>query len=487
MTPSLHFQDLLSISPLLILLFTALLILLFETLLKNKPLYFAPIITSIGILAALGAVFASPQSHNPLLTPWLRFDLMAKLFNSLFLFIGMGSTLLAITFFKQFKKGDSEYYFLLLSSLFGLLLIGSSADFLNLFLGLEILSISLYIWCGYIKSWKLSGEAAMKYFLMGALSTSFFIYGVALIYGATGSTQFSPLLQNYQEFSESTNRMLFLAGTAFITLGLAFKAAIVPFHSWAPDVYDGSPTPITAFMATGTKLGAFAAIIIVFSKSLPNFDPLWNQGIALLAYPTLIYANLVALKQTQLRRFFAYSGISHAGFALIPIAAGTPDSLSALLFYLIVYMIATLGAFSILSLIDKEGRGVMLDDLKGLFYRAPLLTGIFTICLLTLGGIPPTAGFFAKLFIFKVAFESGYYLLVFVGLLVSILSAFYYIRIVGMTLSRRVDEENKESVEALTFQPCLFSCFLGGTSLLLIVGVSCFPGTLMSLLAMIGG
>ncbi len=451
--------DFAAISPLLILLGGALVVLLLESLFEKLAKRFSSIITFIFIAAALIAAIYAPESHNPLLTPWLKFDFLARLFNILFLAIGLGTTLLSASFFNRFESSRGEYYFLLLSALFGLLLIGSAADFLTLFLGLETLSIALYVLCGYMKKWSGSHESAMKYFILGALSAAFLLYGIALLYGATGTTSFAP---------QKTEGTLFMAGIAFVTLGLAFKAAIVPFHVWAPDVYDGAPTPVTAFMAVGTKAGAFAAFI----RAFPEFDPLWCQGMAWLAIPTLIYANFVALRQSHLRRFFAYSGISHAGFLLIPLAVGTPEALTALIFYLIVYSIATLGCFAILIELDTRSNGVTFHDLHGLFRRSPILAGIFSICLLTLAGIPPTVGFLAKFYLFKIAFQAGYYSLVLIALLTTILSAAYYLRIIAKMLSQAPSEL---SPPEKTWPAAL----VGACALIAIIVLSCYPKVLM--------
>lgn len=443
MNLSLSSTDFAALSPLLILLGGALVLLLLESFSTSfaKKFSFAVCLTSLAI--ALYAAVMAPISDSPLLTPWIKFDSLARFFTVFFLLIGVASAFLASAFFQRFEaRSRGEYYFFLLSCLFGLVLVGSSADFLTLFLGIETLSISLYILCGYMKMWKISHEASLKYFLMGALATAFLIYGIALIYGASGSTRYDSLLPAYQAMNSTSGKALFFGGIAFITLGLAFKAAIVPFHVWAPDVYEGASTPVTAFMAVGTKIGAFAALVRVFFGALPNFDPHWNEAIALLAFPTLIYANFVALRQTQLRRFFAYSGISHAGFLLIPLVAGTQEALTALLFYLIVYAFATLGAFAVLAFLDKRSQGVVLQDLYGLFKRSPLQAFILSLCILTLAGIPPTAGFFAKLFIFKVAFQAGDYALVIVGLLTTIIAVFYYLRIISVMISGKLLEED---------------------------------------------
>lgn len=467
--------DFAAISPLLIVLTFAMILLLVESFAEEFSKKYANYITLVALILAMGAAVYAPISTNPLLANWLRFDPLARIFNLFFLSIGLGSTLLASAFFERFQATRGEYYFLLLASLFGLMLVGSSADFLTLFLGIETLSIALYILCGYMKKWELSHEASIKYFLMGALGAGFLLYGIALVYGAVGSTKFEHLLESYQGLTANPEKVLFLAGISLITVGLAFKAAIVPFHVWAPDVYDGAPTPVTAFMAVGTKVGAFAAFARIFLVALPQFNGLWNEGVALLAYATLIYANYVAMRQIQLRRFFAYSGISHAGFALIPLVASTPDALSSLLFYLIVYGVATLGAFAVLARLDTTSDGVMLDDLSGLFSRSPFLASTLALCLLTLAGIPPTVGFLAKFYIFKVAFEAGYYALVIVALLTTILSAYYYLRMVSVMFAQAPSEA--------PLPPRLLPATLVGlASVVVIVVISCFPGSVTMLL-----
>lgn len=475
METTLNLIDYAALGPLLILLTAALILLLVESFTPNAAKKISFPITTIAILIAMAASYYEPASQNPLLTPWLRFDSLARLFTLFLLIIGLGSSLLSASFFQRFKATQGEYYFLLLSSLFGLILIGSAADFLTIFLGLETLSISLYILCGYMKIWIISREASLKYFLMGAMAAAFLLYGIALIYGATGTTRLDALLGDYRAITTTQDQMLFLGGIALVTLGLAFKAAIVPFHVWAPDVYCGAPTPVTAFMAVGTKVGAFAAFVRIFLEALPQFNPLWNEAISLLAYPTLIYANAVAMRQVQLRRFFAYSGISHAGFLLIPLAAGTSDALPALLFYLAVYSIATMGCFAVLAFLDHDSDGVMMHDLHGLFHRSPLLAGIFTLCLLTLAGIPPTAGFFAKFYIFKVAFEAGYYGLVIVGLLTAILAAYYYLRIISIMLVKAPSVEKPF--------PTFSANIVGIITFATLIIFSCYPTPLLNLLS----
>ncbi len=326
--------DYFSLSPLLILFSTALILLALETFMPIVTVGVRPDIptfghykgpnvgmsgltptVTIGLLLALYAACISPASTNDLLTPWLKFDALARFFAVLFLCIGIAVVALASSFFQRFEAARAEFYFLLLSSIFGLLLLSAANDFLTLFLGLETLSIALYVLCSYMKKWESSDEASFKYFLLGSIATSILLFGIALIYGATGTTRLDLLPEIVKTLSVQDNT-LFIGGIALVSVSLLFKAAIVPFHIWAPDVYAGAPTPVTAFMAVGTKAGAFAALIRIFLVNFSNFDPLWHQAIALFAYPTLVFANFVAMKQTNLRRFFAYSGISHAGFLL---------------------------------------------------------------------------------------------------------------------------------------------------------------------------
>lgn len=476
MQSSLQLLDYFAISPLLLIIAFALSFLLIECF--NPPLSkkISSPLAVVGLIASLVLVFVSPASKNPLLTSWIAFDPLTQIFNCFFLSVGILVIFISAPFLRAFSRYHGEYFFLLFSSLFGLMLIGSSADFLTLFLGIETLSLSLYVLCGYAKNLDYAKESSLKYFLMGALATAILLYGIAFVYGAIGTTDLADL-SKYRNLTNEAEKLLFLIGISLITLGLAFEGAIVPFQMWAPDVYAGASTPVTAFMAVGTKIGAFAAFVRVFLVSLKQFDLFWNEMVALLAYATLIYANIVALRQTHIRRFFAYSGIAHAGFLLIPFAAQTADSLSAVLFYLVIYSISTLGAFAIFSSLERDNEGLELSDLKGLFWNSPLQATALSLFLLTLAGIPPLAGFFAKFYIFKVAYEGQFYGLVIVGLLTTILSAFFYMRIIAMMLSEKKEAEFKQ-------QKSLSTDFVGAFSFISLLGFSFFPEIVLKLLSL---
>ena len=476
---ALEIADLSSLSPLVTLLMGALGLLLIEAFSEKLSKKYSFYFTMITLVFAFFDTYQTKISTNELITRWVVVDNISQTFTYFFLAIGLGTVLLTKSFFSSIVVTCGEFYFLVLASLFGLILIASSADFLPLFLGLETLSLSLYILCTYVKKWKISHEAAIKYFLLGSIGAAFLLYGIALTYGAIGDTRFDLLLTNYHLIDNTADKFLFNAGMAFVTVGFLFKAAAVPFHIWAPDVYAGSPTPVTAFMSVATKVGAFAAFTRVFLVELPNWNSIWNEGIAIISIITILYANYVAIQQKQLRRFFAYSGISHSGFALIPIAAGGEGAIYALLFYLAVYSFATLGCFSVLCSLDvlknlENNDGIVLDDLKGLFYRSPFLAIIFSIFLMTLGGIPPTVGFLSKFFLFKIALDSGFYTLTIIALFTTILSAFFYLRFIAIMLRDQNEEKETKLSPAIVV--------LGSVCVLGIVWFSINPQLLLYLI-----
>lgn len=432
---TLSLMDFFSLSPLIILLFGGILILFMEIFFSGiSKKSFLSMTLSIFFLTLI-AIHYSPISNNPLITSWIAFTPISKFFSYFFVGSSLLVALLSNSFLDATQK-SGEYFFLLLSATFGLFLIGLSADFLTLFIGLETLSITLYIWCSYMKKWGSSQESSIKYFLLGSIGTAILLYGIALLYGATGTTQFNQLLNSY---AETKSKFLFSGGITLITVGLAFKAAIFPFHSWAPDVYEGAPTPVTAFMAVGTKAGAFAAFMLIFLIYLPNALAFWNKSIIALSILTLLYSNFLALRQVELKRFFAYSGISHAGFLLIPLATNGGEAIEAMQFYLLVYSLATLGAFSIIASMGLNPDGNQISHLNSYFYRSPILASIMTLCLLTLAGFPPTAGFLAKLYLFKLAYQSHLYILLTVALFTSLLSAYYYLRIILIMFTKQAD------------------------------------------------
>lgn len=328
-------------------------------------------------------------------------------------------------YMERTRLETGEYYALLLSAALGALLMAASADLLLLFLGLETLSIPLYVLAAIARGDVRSQEAGMKYFLLGAFSTVFFLYGLALIFGAAGSTSLARVAS-----AAGTGSPLLLAGIGLVTIGLAFKAAVVPFHAWAPDVYEGAPLPVAAYMSVIAKVGAFAAMIRVFVLALPGGVVPWGTALAVLSMMTMTLGNVAALLQSNLKRLLAYSSIAHAGFMLTGIIAANRAGTSAVVFYLLVYTLMTLGAFGVLlGLVRRGEEADDISDLTGLAWRSPALAGAMTLFMVSLAGLPPTAGFFAKLYVFSAVLDAGYVAVVIVAVLTSVVSAYYYLRV----------------------------------------------------------
>jgi NADH-quinone oxidoreductase subunit N len=323
-----------------------------------------------------------------------------------------------------------EYHSLLLLSASGMLLMTSANDLIVVFLALEILSIALYVLAAFDRTRLESGEAGLKYFVLGALSSAVLLYGVAMVYGATGTTALTGIA-SFLSANTLFSSGLLLAGFALILVGLGFKVAAVPFHMWTPDVYQGSPTPVTAFMAAGAKAAGFAALLRVFISGFGNYAVDWKPLIMVLAVASLLVGSVVALVQEDVKRMLAYSSISHAGYILIGVQAGTVKGVSSALFYLLTYTFMVVGSFAVVTVVGRKGdRRHSLDDYKGLGSRAPLLAGAMTFLLLAQAGIPLTSGFVAKFNVFAASVDAKEYGLTLVGVITTVIAAFFYLRVI---------------------------------------------------------
>ena len=320
-----------------------------------------------------------------------------------------------------------EYYPLILFSTAGMTLLAGANDLLLVFLALEVLSLALYVLAGFARRDDASQESAMKYFLLGAFSSAFLLYGIAIAYGATNSTSLSGISQ----VAATSNARLMFTSMALMAIGFGFKVAAVPFHMWTPDVYQGAPTSVTGFMAAGTKAAGFIAFLRVFLVALGPLQWDWRPVLWIIAVLTMVVGSVVAISQTDIKRLLAYSSIAHAGYVLIGVVAASREGTAAALFYLLVYAVMTLGAFAtiIASAPGGEER-LSLTEWTGLGQRHPLFAGVMTLFLLSLAGIPPTAGFMGKFFVFSAAVQSGETALVVVGVLTSAIAAFVYLRVI---------------------------------------------------------
>ncbi len=371
-------------------------------------------------------------------------DQYTAFMNIIILLTAAISILLSIDYIKRAGIERGEFYVLLLFTTVGGMFMASANDLIAVFVSLELLSIPLYVLAAFRAPDVRSEESGMKYFILGAFASAFFVYGAALIYGATGTTNLPEIFTAIGQAmaGEGQATLLLLLGAGLILVGLGFKVAVVPFHMWTPDVYDGAPTPVTGFMSVAAKVGGFAALLRILIVALPAFmivgqtSTAWQNIVEIIAAATLILGNFVAISQTNLKRLLAYSSIAHAGYIMIAVAAaGTPgvedQAARAALIYLLAYAFTNLGAFAVVMAIEKDdGTGTNLDDLKGLWHSHPLLAAMMAFFMLSLTGIPLTGGFIGKWFVFWSALNAGLTVLAVIGVLTSAVSAFYYVRVI---------------------------------------------------------
>ena len=355
--------------------------------------------------------------------------------------------LLSVDTIPHINKQVGEYYTLLLLCAAGMMMMGSATDLMTVFLALEILSLGLYILSGLAQDNPRSSEASMKYFLLGAFASGFFVYGAALVYGATGSTQYSEIAAVLS--GGGAEQYLLYPGIALLVAGFAFKVSLVPFHMWTPDVYQGAPTPVTAFMSVGTKAAAFAAFMRVLLVALPAEQGVWSWALAVLAVLTMTVGNLAALRQTSLKRMLAYSSIAHAGYILVALTPGTDQGADAALLYLFIYAFMNIGAFAIVIALEQAGENDALQNrAAGIAARMPLLALTMAVFMFSLSGVPPFAGFWGKLFVFKAAVDGGWAWLAVIGVLNSAIGAYYYLRVTVAMYFEQPGPQSAEQVPA---------------------------------------
>ena len=355
-------------------------------------------------------------------------DDFALFFEVLFASLGILTVALSHSYLKRRGLLESEFHILIMAAVIGMMVLASATSLVTVFLGLELLSISLYIACGFVRTDFRSQEAAAKYLLIGGVASAFVLYGMALVYGGAGTTVIPDIAKNLG--SSSGTNPLILLGILLMGVGFAFKVSAAPFHMWTPDVYQGAPIPVTAFMSVGTKAAAFAMIVRVFAGGLPHLAPEWQALLAFVAATSIVVGNLMAIVQSSLKRLLAYSGVAQAGYMLIGVVAGGQSGLAAVLYYLFVYMFMNFGAFAVITMLaGSDGDRDSFADLEGLGRRNPVLAVAMSVFMLSLAGFPPSVGFFGKLFLFTAGVGAGYTWLVVLAVLLSVVSVFYYIRV----------------------------------------------------------
>jgi len=395
---------------------------------------------SIGILAGAVALTGAGLAMVFTCTLW---DVSASLYNSLYtidnfgtffkglaLIVAMLVTLLSLSYAEREEMVRGEYYSLLLFGVLGMMIMVSSTHFITIFIGLEVMSIAVYVLCGLLSGNPRSAESSLKYFLLGAFATAFLLYGMALIYATTGILDVRDIA-NYVQSGNFGLTPMFMIGIALLIVGFGFKTASVPFHMWTPDVYQGAPTSITAYMATGIKAAAFGAFLRVFYTAFLPLLANWSGMIWLIAVATMTIGNITALVQDDVKRMLAYSSIAHAGYILIAFVIGDQVSSASILYYLLVYTFMNIGAFTIIILLGWKGEeNTGIESYAGLAGKHPLIALAMTIFLLSLAGIPPLAGFMGKFYVLSAAVKAQYYWLAVIGVLNSVVAVYYYLRVV---------------------------------------------------------
>lgn len=427
MPQGLLLSDFYYILPELVLTAGSLLLLVADVALP-KSLRARTAVTLLALIATSASLLPFRTAAVEVSNGLIAVDQFAFFFKVVVLLAAVMTVLMSEQYLSIEGASPGEYYFLILCSTLGMMIMAGGIDLIAAFIGLETMAVSFYILAGFIKPNQRSNEAAVKYFLLGAFSLGILLYGMSLLYGLSGTTNLRAMSA---AFSGQERDLRLVLAVILIVAGLGFKIAAVPFHMWAPDVYEGAPTPVTAFLSVGSKAASFAMLLRIFFLGLPSMNADWRLLFEILAILTMTVGNIAALTQSNLKRMLAYSSIAHAGYLLMGVVAYTPRGVSAMLIYLLVYVFMQMGAFAVIVMLRRHDViGDELKDLSGLYLRHPFAAFAMLLFMLSLGGIPPTAGFMGKFWLFSAAIDSGYIWLAVIGVLNSAISLYYYIRVV---------------------------------------------------------
>jgi NADH-quinone oxidoreductase subunit N len=468
--------DYLRLLPEIIMTIGGTLIMLIEGLLRENKKRNLAVFTFVVFAAALVAAVVANGSPGLSFSNMLIVDGFATFFRVLVIAVGILSLLSAVQYLKREHAESSEYYALLLFSVTGQCIMATADELIMVFIGLEISSIATYILAGYLRDDKRNNESALKYFLLGSFATAFLLYGIAWIYGTTGSTNLEVI--RVALLNPGSGRSVILAGTAaaLMFVGFAFKVSAAPFQIWVPDVYQGAPAPVTLFMSVGPKAAAFAVFLRVFMTAFAPITNRWEPFVWSSALLTMVIGNFAALMQTNIKRMLAYSSIAHAGYIMVAIAAHSQIGVAAAMFYLATYALMNIGAFAAITHFSRQGeKFVKIEDFAGLGWKQPVTAGLFAIFLLSFVGVPLTGGFFGKFYIFKAALDSNLVWLAIIGLLNGAMAAYYYLRILVVMYM------NEPGEATLSIQP--MGAGIGATLWVAAVGtllLGIFPGVLLN-------
>jgi len=430
-----------AIGPELILSLTAMVLLILIVLAKGGAKGAVPYLSLAGVVGALFFCFSLWGKSAYAFNRMVVVDNYSLFFKIIFLITTALTILMSIRYLREEGFEHGEYYILILFAAVGMMFMASATDLIIVFLGLETFSLSVYVLAGFFRTQPKSNESSLKYFLLGAFSTGFLLYGIALIYGATGTTNLKGIYEFVRKIQLLTDPLL-LIGMGLLIVGFGFKVASVPFHMWTPDVYEGAPTSVTAFMSVGPKAAGFAAFLRVFLYALSSLQTDWVWILWVLAVLTMTLGNVVAIAQQNIKRMLAYSSIAHAGYILVAMVAAGELGTASVLYYILAYAFMNLGAFGVVILYGRKGEeNINISDYSGMASKYPLLAAAMAIFMFSLAGIPPTAGFVGKFYIFSAAIKAGYVDLAIIGVLNSALSVYYYLRVTVMMYMRNPEKE----------------------------------------------
>lgn len=437
--------DLYTILPASVLAAWACVLLLVDLFLLKERKGLTALLAAVGLALTMGISLSQLGNNSTAFGGMVVLDGFSNFLNILFLLTGLFGVALAYGYLHRMGLERGEYYAIMLFSITGMMLMSQSTDLIITFLALELLSIPLYVLAAFAYPRMESEEAGVKYFLLGAYATGFVVFGIALVFGATGTTAFEGIVQAVN--SGAATRPLLLAGAGLILVGFGFKVAAVPFHMWTPDVYQGSPTAVTAFMAAGAKAAGFAALLRVFATAFPSLAADLMPVMAVLSALTMIVGNILAIAQTDIKRMLAYSSIAQAGYILMAFVPFGDEkvrlvSVAAGLFYLVAYTLTSFGSWGVVMALEKaEGKGLAIADYAGLAKKYPMLAASMTVFMLSLTGLPPTLGLIGKIYLFRAAIEGGVYWLAIIGVITSLISAYYYLRVIVFMYMRDGDPQ----------------------------------------------
>ncbi len=432
----------------------------------------------IGLIVVLASTFFNRENTGPAFGGMVVIDGFTMFFRLVLTFITLLIVTVSETYLGSLNIRIAEYYLLLVFSLFGMLLMAMAQDLLIVFLGIETMSVCLYALVGMSRHKHASNEGAIKYFLLGSFTTGFFVYGIALMFGVVGSTNIVDIMVYLSGVSGNVP-MLAWASAGLILVAFAFKAALVPFHWWSPDAYEGAPTTVTAFMSTAPKAAAFAAFLRVFYVAFGDMSETWTTILWVIAAITMTFGNLLALRQDSVKRMLAFSSITHAGYLAVALLTFEQMGAAAILFYLMIYALMNIGAFLVAIAVNRnenDEKGYAFEDYRGLVFRKPALALAMLVFMLALAGIPPTAGFFGKYYIFSAAVKSGFVGLAVIGVLNSAVSVYYYLRLIVFMFLKERDEASETPGFNLSGEmvPIVIFCVI----LVLLIGF--FPDALLA-------